>query len=708
MSDTKQVHTFCRVCEPACGLLAEVKAGEITRLKPDKLHPVSKGFACHKGIAALDIHKDPDRLNYPQRRNGDTFERIEWDTAFKEIGEKTRAILEKYGPNAIASYIGNPTSFNTLAGAGAGMLLSQLGVQKSFGSGTQDCTNKFAAGEAVFGSSTIHPVPDIENTDYLLIFGANPQISHMSFVSIADPMQVLRDAAESGTKIHFINPRRIESAKSNIGDVILIKPDTDLYLMAAMLHAICASGRVDETVTAQHSRNLEQLWDFVAQYSAERVASVVGISADEIRQLAYEFADAPSAAVHMSTGVNMGRQGTLAYWLLQMLSFVTGNLDREGGNLYSLGFYPAARAGKASPDVEQTFFDTPHGSMRRIRGSLPANLMPEYIQDPDEPIRAMFVMCGNPILSVGGEAKLREAFSQLELLVVVDIYRNATGELADYALPATDMLERPDINITGLGLQYQPFVQYTDRVVEPTHERKEEWWIFARLCQAMGFQSVLDDGENPNMFGRAEHMLNYSELSVEKLREMPAQTAVLPRPQSGRFYEEYLQTTDKKVDCCPLFFQESGALERAENIFKELADEPDDQLKLISRRDNYMHNSWYQNVSKLKRNDSKTNPLLINPKDAEKRELADGDPIRISNMNGTLDTTIAYDETLREGVVAMVHGWGNKKTPGMRVAQQNPGVNANALLPSGPGSFEPLSNQAFMTGIPVQIEKNWR
>ena len=71
------VPTFCRVCEPACGLVARVEDGEIQSIRPDKEHPVSKGFACQKGIASLDIHRDPDRVDRPQRRREDgTFEDV--------------------------------------------------------------------------------------------------------------------------------------------------------------------------------------------------------------------------------------------------------------------------------------------------------------------------------------------------------------------------------------------------------------------------------------------------------------------------------------------------------------------------------------------------------------------------------------------------------------------------------------------------------
>ena len=67
-ANMKRVNTFCRACEPSCALIAEVENDEIISLKPDRDHPVTRGFACHKGLATLDLHKDPDRLNYPERK----------------------------------------------------------------------------------------------------------------------------------------------------------------------------------------------------------------------------------------------------------------------------------------------------------------------------------------------------------------------------------------------------------------------------------------------------------------------------------------------------------------------------------------------------------------------------------------------------------------------------------------------------------------
>lgn len=699
MPETRSVRTFCRVCEPACGLVARVQGDALVGLAPDREHPVTAGFACHKGIAGLDIHRDPDRLDRPLlRRAPGRFEAVSWDAAADTVASRLQAIVDTHGPEAVATYTGNPTAFNTLASPGAAAFFSQLGVHRHFGSGTQDCANKFAGSEAVFGSATIHPIPDLEHTDCLLVLGANPKVSHWSFISLPDPMAALRRARQRGARIHFVNPRRIESAAPSTGDVVLIRPDTDVYLLAALLCEIERSVGFDADATGEHGKHLDGLREFVRRYPPERVARVTGIPAEGIVALAREFAEAPSAAVHMSTGVNMGRQGTLAYWLVHMLSFVTGNLDRRGGNLLSVGFYESAKAGRR--DFDASFRETEFGRLRR--GQLPGNLLSHHVLDAERPVRALFVTAGNPVLSVGGEARMRQALEALDLLVCVDLYRNATGEYADVLLPATDAFERPDVNITGLGLQHDPWVQYTPAVVPPRGERREEWWIYARLARAMGLRSALDaDEPAERMWDRIDHMLATRGTSLEAVRAAPHGVRFDDGLEPGRFFARYLQTPDRKVDCCPAAF--APALERCEAIFPELESEDPRRLKLITRREAHMHNSWYANVAKLRRGERARSHLYVHPEDARERGLAEGDAVKVWNAHGTIELSLKHDPGLLRGVVALAHGGGNQHTPGMRVAQAAPGANPNALLPVGEDSFERLSSQAFMTGVPVEI-----
>ncbi len=709
----KEVSTFCRICEPSCGLVARVEDGELVGVRADTAHPVTKGFACHKGLAGLDLHRDPDRLDHPLRRRPDGgFEAISWDVAIAEIAERIRAVQSRHGTKAFASYVGNPSAFNALAAPAVGSFLGQLGVRKNFGSGTQDCANKFAGAEAVYGTSTCHPIPDFDHTDFLLVLGSNPRVSHMSFVSIADPMAAIRGIRDRGGRVVYVGPHAIESARA--GEMFLVQPDTDVYLLAAMIEEIVASGRVDQQLVTEHASGFEGLAEIVGAYPAERVARVVGTSAEAIRRLARDFADAPSASATLSTGVNMGRQGTTAYWLMQMLVFLTGNLDRRGGNRYARGFYPAApRSGRTDP--AKHFFDSEWGRIRRIRGALPGNLLADAIRSEADPIRAMFVVSGNPVLSVGGEAAMREALDALELLVVVDLYPNATAERADYVLPAADGFERADLNLCGLGLQAQPFVQVCDAAVEPRADRKPEWWIFGRLEQALGLDSVLDavdssslhrmldTGDAAPLFGRLDHMLRSTGHTAAEIARAPSGTLVLPPLEPGHFYDEVIQTGDGRVACDPPVFHAEGAISRMATIFASLSAEPEGRLKLISKREPSMHNSWLQNLPKV-RGRHREPRLWLHPDDAARLSVSEGDRVRARNAFGEIEVAVALDAGLAKGVVAMPHGGGFAVSPRLRVAAERPGENVNRLLPHGPGSFEPLSGQAFMTGIPVEIE----
>jgi len=105
--------TYCRICEPLCGMVATVEDGRVTKLRPDKQHPLSKGFACPKGIAMTEVQNDPDRVLHPQRRRPDgSFERVSWEVALGEIGERLGAIRSHRGGDAIGWYMGNPGAFS--------------------------------------------------------------------------------------------------------------------------------------------------------------------------------------------------------------------------------------------------------------------------------------------------------------------------------------------------------------------------------------------------------------------------------------------------------------------------------------------------------------------------------------------------------------------------------------------------------------------
>lgn len=655
---------------------------------------MTAGFACNKGLLGADIHNDPARVDRPQRlRDDGTRTDVTWDDALDDIAARLGAIVEEHGPSAVAMYLGNPTAFNATAGPAAGLFLLQVGSDRLFTAASQDCANKFAIGELLWGSSQVHLIPDLDRTDHLLLLGTNPRVSKGSFLSVPDPVARLAAIEARGGVVRFVDPRRGEP---NVGETVQIRPDTDVYLLAAML------GEIDRTVGfdldgAERVTDLDALRAFVGQFPPERVADVVGIDADQIATMAREFATAPTASAHLSTGVNMGRHGALAYWLLQMLVLLTGNFDRPGGNV------AASRATEPVPRSRETgpagFVESQWGSYRPTSGGLPGALLAPMLRDPETPIRALICLAGNPALSIGGGVGLTDALSDLELLVTLDYYRNATGEVADYVLPMADWFEREDLNTFVQGTQPQPYVQWTGAIVAPAGERRTERDVFAALGERLGHPPVFGP-ETDILAMLYDGALDAHDLSMAKLREVAGGVAVLDPAAPGTFLDR--MTPTGTLDGAPEML--APARERAITAFGELAAESPDQLKLITRRTARTINSAMQNVERLKKGIGADNPLFLSPTDAERLGIADGGRIRVSNAYGRLEASAKVDATLRPGVVAMTHGFGNAATSGMPVAQRFAGVNVNALTPTGPGTFDPTSTMSQLTGIPVEVE----
>ena len=700
----ESVNTFCRLCEAGCGMVATVEDGRLVQVRADKDHVVTQGFACRNGLRAVDVHLDPDRVLHPQQRvdgAGDT-ERpswvdLSWDDALESIATRLQTIVAEHGPRSVGIFLGNPNAFNATVGAALMSLAPALGTDRLFSSATQDCSNKYAVSELVYGSMSAQPIPDLDHTDLLMLIGTNPRISKSSYMSVPDPIAALRELRDRGTRVIFVDPLDVEP---DIGECVQLRPDSDPYLLAAMLHEIHATVGFRLGAYAGRVDGLDDVAAFVAPYSPEAVTDVVGIPAARIRQLARDFAAAAGASIHASTGLNMGRQGALAYWLVQMLLLCTGNLDRRGGSFFGARAFP-----HVPPTVDRSdasFEDTRWGRLRRPIGTmLPAALIPELIDDPDAPMRALFVIAGNPALTVGGGDRLADALGSLDLLVSIDLYRNATGELGHYVLPATDQFEREDLNTFVQGVQRTPFVQWTPKVCEPEGEAREEWRICADLVRAMGKEPALDaamESVLPMMYDGA---LAPRGLSIQALRDAGG-VATFDEPGPGGSLDRLGLTGT--IECAP------GALhstfERGHALFAEMraavATEPDTRFSMITRRTLGSINTWMLNLPGGEE-DGAGNPLWMHPSDGERLGLVAGAVATIRNERATVAAPVRFDPRLRPGVVAMTHGFGNESTSGMPRAQRRGGVNVNALAPSGPDAFDPVSGMQQITGIPVDV-----
>jgi anaerobic selenocysteine-containing dehydrogenase len=158
----KKQKTICRICEAQCGLVVTTRDDQVVKIEPNEAHVASKGYACIKGLKIGDFVHNPDRLQTPLKKVDGEFVAIEWDQALAEIGEKLSAIHQQHGGEAIAAYMGNPIGFSLWPTTMMTFFLKAFGADKLFTPGTQDCANKFAGGERLFGGPSEQVFPDID------------------------------------------------------------------------------------------------------------------------------------------------------------------------------------------------------------------------------------------------------------------------------------------------------------------------------------------------------------------------------------------------------------------------------------------------------------------------------------------------------------------------------------------------------------------
>lgn len=716
------VTTFCRICESLCGLEVTVEDGEITRIRPDDAHVATAGFACIKGVKQHRLYASPDRLRFPMRRTGETWDRVSWETAEGEIGEKVRAIVAEHGPDAVAMYVGTAAGFSMLHPIFAQGFMDGLGSRSMFASATQDCANKFAAAREIYGFPFTQPVPDVDRTECLIIVGANPVVSKWSFLQVADPKKRLREIAQRGGRVIVVDPRRTETAKSAT-DHVFIRPDTDVFFYLSFLNELIASGGVDTAIVAAHTTGFDEVAALCAAWTPERTADVTGIDPAVLREMVTAFRDAGAAAMYSSTGVNMGSNGVLGFWLQEVINAISGNLDRAGGTVVGKGIFDFAKFGKRTGTLMSD--DTSRvGGFRKTNDAFPGGILADEILTPGKgQIRALFVTGGNPLLTMANAGRLKEAFESLELLVTVDIYRNETGSLAHYTLPATDPLQRADLPFIFplvLGMQSRPYLQATKAVVAPQDDQRDEASIYLALGKACGApifgakpaQRFLERMAAkharkqglPRPTVPAEKVLN-ALLRVSRqgsFKKLLASPHGVRRPDlpAGSYLGQRVVTDDGRVHLAPeRLMTRAGSLEAEFDAARARAG----RLLMISKRHVKTHNSWTHNHEEMVANDFTTNHIYLHPEDAARLGLADDDLADVTSATATVRIPVRTIDDLMPGVCAMPHGWGHQHATGLSVASRTTGVNVNLLVADGPDAVDPASGMSHLTGIPVDI-----
>ncbi|HWF73938.1 MAG TPA: molybdopterin-dependent oxidoreductase, partial [Solirubrobacteraceae bacterium] len=482
MAATEVHHRTCTLCEAMCGLEIRHAGGEILSIRGDQENAFSRGHICPKGAALGDIHSDPDRIRFPLRRTPTGWERIDWDEALDDIAARVRAIQREHGKNAVGLYAGNPTVHHLGAMLLIFPLIEALHTRNRFSATSLDQLPQQLATFELFGHQALFPVPDIDRTDFFLCLGGNPLASNGSLMTAPGMRHRIRELQDRGGRFVVIDPRRTESAA--VADQHLaILPGTDAWLLLAMLNVIFAEGLADLGSVAPFTDGLEELAEHASRFSPQDAAAVTGIPAEEITRLARDFAGAERAIAYARVGVCQQAFGGLSAWLVYALGIVTGNLDREGGMMFSTPAVDplALTAGNGLGGSFDRYRSRVSG-LPEFSGEFPAACLAEEIETPGPgQIRALIVHAGNPVLSAPNGRRLEEALPGLDLLVSFDFYLTETSRHADYILPPTSPLETSEYDLALSLLAVRNVAHFSPPMLDPPDGARHDWQALAGL-----------------------------------------------------------------------------------------------------------------------------------------------------------------------------------------------------------------------------------
>ncbi len=680
-------------------------------IRGDADDPLSRGYICPKAHALKDMWEDPDRLQRPMVREGDSWREVSWPEAIATAARGIHEVQRRGGKDAMASYIGNPTAHNTPAMTALPPFLRLLGSRNRYSASTVDQYPKMLACYLLYGGQLSIPVPDVDRTDYFLILGANPMASNGSLMTAPGMRARLRAIKERGGRIVVVDPRRSETARVAT-EHVFIRPGTDSLLLAAMLHTIFDEALVQPGAAEGRVDGVERLAELCAAFPPDAVADATGISAADIRRITREFVSTERAACYLRIGTSVQEFGTLASFLGEAVNIVAGKLDRPGGMLW-----PKAAVDVTSPGTYRRWESRIRG-LREFGGELPVACLAEEIETPGQgQVRGLVTCAGNPVLSTPNGTRLEKALESLEFMVSVDPALNETTRLADVILPPRHSLQNSQYALVFHKLAVRDTAKYSDPVFPPDSEQWSEWEILAALSAelvrlrnedlvAAGQEPVPDPtamhyGADPAMFlsmalGAGPYGLdldtlraNPSGVDLGELKPDGLGRAVLH--EGGRVA---LVNEDIEAELARLREQWSAG---------QWATGPEHSngFLLIGRRQLRSNNSWMHNCPSLMKGPERCT-LLMHPEDSTRLGLKEGATVRVTSRVGEVELPLAVSDEVMPGVVSMPHGFGHDR-PGVRarVATASPGASMNDVTDET--VVEGLVGNAVLTGVPVRV-----
>ncbi|MEZ5626284.1 MAG: molybdopterin-dependent oxidoreductase [Rhodocyclaceae bacterium] len=707
MSETKSTCCYCGV---GCGVLIEHDGDRITGVRGDPEHPANFGRLCTKG-ATLHLTVAPDtrsqRALVPELRTNRTAPRqpTDWATALDHVAERFAAIIREHGPDAVAFY-------------GSGQWLTEdyyvfnKLTKGLIGTNNLDTNSRLCMSSAVAGyklSLGVDAPPcsytDIDATACLFIAGSNTAFAHPIVFRRIEAAR----AANPAMKLVVVDPRRTDTAEA--ADLFLpLLPGTDIALFNAMLHVMLWEGWLNRDYIEAHTEGFDALKRLVREYTPAMAATICGLPKRDIEQAAEWFATSPATLSMYCQGLNQYASGTHKNSALINLHLATGQIGRAGAGPFSLTGQPNAMGGRevgALANLLSAHRDLGNAEHRAEVAALWG--VPDVPAVPGKPavelfaaigrgeIKAVWIAATNPAQSLPDQAVVHAALAAAELVVVQDTYRHTeTAAYADVLLPATGWGEKD-----GTVTNSERRISRTRAAVPPLGESRHDWQIACDFARRLGAR--LDKAElAERMFGFDspeavwnEHRestrgrdLDITGLSYAKLEaDGPQQWPFPAGADTGRvrLYEDGVFPTP------------SGKARFVAADYVATAERPSARypLHLITGR---LRDQWHSMtrtglVPRLFNHEPEPQ-LHMHAEDLARRDLADGDIVRVRSRQGAAVLKVIASDTVRPGQCFVPMHWGGNAMAGR--------LGINALTPS---AADPTSKQPELKHAAVQVEK---
>ncbi|GAA5122497.1 molybdopterin-dependent oxidoreductase [Haloechinothrix salitolerans] len=692
-------------CPDTCAMMVTVRDGKAVEVAGDPDHPFTRGGLCVKVDNYLDRVYSTDRVLFPLRRTGPKgsgkFERITWDEALDEIAARFTEISAQDGPEAImpCSYLGTQGILNGLNVGDP--FFAKLGA--TIAERTYCDSGSCTAYAMTIGDTAGVDPESMVHSNYILIWACNVMSTNLHL------WPFIAEARKRGAKVVVVDPVKTRTAKA--ADWHLpIKPGTDTALALAMMHVIIRDGLTDDDYIARYTVGFDELADRVAQYPPEWAAEETGIPAEEIERLAREYAGAQPSVIRIGVAVERHAGGGQTVRALSCLPGLVGAWRKPGGGILQLPLwaFPVNWGAMMRPDML-----TP-GKRVVNQFLLGEALTGEMELDP--PINALMVYNSNPVVVCPDQDKLVRGLSRDDLFTVVsEQFLTDTAQFADIVLPATTQLEQADIMFSWGHL----YVSYNNPSIEPLGEAVPNTELFRRLAARMGFTDPVFQRTDDEMIAEAFDWTApaMQGITVESLKAKGWQRLNVPPPDAYAPHAEGgFPTASGKVEfvssaaaggnfVVPLFRQGSNDFQPGDPVDPlphyippresvrtnpELAAKY--PLNLLTPKSHAYLNSSFGNLE-VHRKVQKDPTVLINPIDAEERDITSGQRVRLFNDRGSFTVAAKVDKSVLPGVVVSSLGGWRKDSPSL-----------STLASVNPTTFADLGNAPTFSDTLVQVE----